>query len=240
VTEFPELDELGRAVRVQRRRGDAAAARHRPEDAGDAYRSALSLAEDALGRLPLPAAHEPGAFRALDTRTAEEAAEWLGVRGGILRRLSALGEQQRHLGEALRSYRAGALYESEHNLPNTYNRGNAIKLALIAGEDTVHGSAAQLAALRDALERRSTVDVRAADDAWLWADLGDALLLLGQEGGAAEAYGAFAAKARTDSPQAAFAVMREVVGALREHHDPEAERVAASLARVEGTIRGTL
>jgi tetratricopeptide (TPR) repeat protein len=238
VTDYQGLDELARAVRLQRRRGDAAATRRRAEDAGEAYRSALSLADDALQRLPLPPAGEAAAIRALDRRTAEEAAEWFGVRGGILRRLGSLEDQEAQLREALRSYRAGAVYESEHDLPNTYNRGNAIKLALIAGEDTVEGCAGQLAALRDAVEFRSTVDVRAADDAWIWADLGDALLLLGEERGALEAYRVFAAKARTDSPQSAFAMMHEVVGALRRHQDPQAEQIAASLNQVQSMTLG--
>ena len=178
----------------------------------------------------------PGADPATVPATlASDVAELLGVRGGVLRRLSGVGVAEAQL-EALASYRRGAAIEASHHLAQTYNRGNAMKLALITGEGTVAGLRSDLRALRDALASRLATDERAADDAWLWADMGDARLLLGETGDAASGYEAFAAKARTDSPATTLAVITDIVGALQEHGDPAANAIAAALADVAATL----
>jgi len=83
----------------------------------------------------------------------------------------------------------------------------------------------ELVALSEALERRLSTDERAADDAWLWADLGDVRLLLDDEDGAVAAYRTFGAKARTDSPTSTLAVLRQIADALAAHGDGAAARL---------------
>lgn len=88
----------------------------------------------------------------------------------------------------MESYRAGAAVERTFDLPATYNRANTIKLGLQAGAFTLDEAQAQLRELREVLERKLAADERAADDAWLWADLADCRLLLGDVEQATEAY----------------------------------------------------
>jgi hypothetical protein len=140
------------------------------------------------------------------------------------------------LADALRSYRRGARIETAFNLPETYNRSNALKLALITGEATLEEERDDLIALRDVLERRLATDEHAADDAWLWADLGDTALLLGEERPAISAYTTFVEKARTDSPAATLSVLRTVVEALKAHKDQNAPVVEAAIDRVEALL----
>jgi tetratricopeptide (TPR) repeat protein len=230
--DLSSLHELERGVTLHRRKGDALARRGHHEDARKAYDSALSFVANALDVLELPSRVDPATIQGLDRQVAAEAAEWLGVQGGILRRLSSIGDPTA-LWKALESYRTGARIEADHNLPQTYDRANAVKVALIAGDTTIAGARDELTALRDVLEERLATDEVAADDGWLWADLGDACLLLGDVDGAASAYSTFAAKARTDSPVSTLTVLREVVDALEGRDDPDAARTAESLETLE-------
>lgn len=231
------FEQLERTVTLNRRKGDALARRGKNVDAVDAYRTAVSIADEALTQLGIiPNSENPPTT--LTTEMAADGAEWLGVRGGLLRRIGELDETA-GLKEAVRSYRLGAKFESQFDLPGTYNRGNALKLALISGQATIESERRNLLALRDVLERRLATDEQAADDAWSWADLGDVSLLLGELGTAVSAYATFAEKARTDSPATTLAVLRRVVDALKEHDDPDAATVEAALDRVQALLQPT-
>jgi hypothetical protein len=226
----PRLEELDRAVRLQRQKGDALAKRN-SDRAIEAYRVAKNHADEALVLLGV----DPSAGPAPDRTVAADAAEWLGLRGGLLLRIGGLDEHGA-LREALDSYRLGARFEQEWDLAGTYNRANAVKLALITGEATLEEEQEELRTLRQVLEQRLATDEQAADDAWLWADLGDAFFLTGDEQRALAAYTTFANKARTDSPAATLRVLREVVDALKAHHDPGASGVEKALATLETVL----
>jgi tetratricopeptide (TPR) repeat protein len=229
VSDTPQVQAAVRTVTLHRRKGDALARAGRDQDAKEAYNTALSLLNEALGGLGISFA-EPAASHAFsDVNVAADVADLLAMRGGILRRLGRVEE-------ALESYRRGADWEASQDLPATYSRTNAVKLALIAGDRTVAQVHDELVALRTALERRLSTDERAADDAWLWADLGDVRLLLGDDNGAESAYRAFLRKARTDSVATTLSVLRQIVDALDAYGDADAERVAASLGNIEGTL----
>jgi tetratricopeptide (TPR) repeat protein len=236
VTVTPGLDQLERTVTLNRRKGDALAGRGNREDAVEAYRTAIERADEALQLLGIDASAGADAVGTVEQRVAADAAEWLGIRGGLLRRVGELDESA-VLEDALRSYRLGAEIETARNLPGTYNRGNALKLALISGETTLKEERNDLIALRDVLERRLATDEHAADDAWLWADLGDVALLLGEERPALSAYTTFAEKARTDSPAATLNVLRGLAEALKAHDDDDAPLVEAALDRVEALLQ---
>lgn len=221
--------DILQTVTLYRSQGDAAARRGKDEEAKEAWNTGLSLSDKGFDALSIPPAVTPAEARSRDLEVATEAAELLGVRGGLLRRL---GRNR----DALENYRYGSVWEASRDLAQTYNRTNAIKLALIVGDRTVAQLHDELVSFRDALERRLSTDERAAEAAWLWADLGDVRLLLGDDQGAGSAYRDFAAKARTESPTATLAVLREIVDALEKHGDPDAARTAATLNKVEATI----
>jgi hypothetical protein len=233
----PSFDRLERTVTLNRRKGDALATRGNREGAIEAYRNAVKGADEALQLLGTAADMDADPQEAVEEKVAPDAAEWLGIRGGLLRRLGELGDSVA-LADALESYRRGAEIETAFDLPETYNRGNAIKLALISGTATLEEQRDDLIALRHVLESRLATDEQAADDAWLWADLGDTALLLGEERPAFSAYTTFAEKARTDSPAATLNVLRELVETLKEHEDQEAPGLEAALGRVEALLQG--
>lgn len=226
--------EVERRVRLLRRRGDAfiaAAAESGQEDqaqdAYSAYRGALAIVEDWLtgaSSASGDSAAVPG-----DDQAVADTANMLGIRGGLYRRLH---EPSRALG----SYREGAAIETTRGLPATYNRTNAIKLALIAGDRTLAQLHDELLELRRALERRLATDERATDDAWLWADLGDIHLLLGDDAEAMAAYQTFADKARSTSPASTLSLMREVEAAMVARGDPAADRIAMALGRAQQVL----
>jgi len=229
VTADRQLQAFLRNIALQRQKGDSLTRTGRLEDAAQAYSLSLSLLDEAIGSLPAsligPGSHRSG----VDPKTASDAAELFGSRGGLLRRLGRLSD-------ALESYRLGADIENRYHLPATYNRANAIKLALITGVETVEQSVPELENLESVLAERLSTDENMADDAWPWADLGDVRLLLGDDAGAESAYHTFTAKARTDSPRLTLSVLREIAGALEEHGDESAQRILASIFKVEDAL----
>lgn len=229
------LSQLDRTVALNRNKGDSLTARGRQADAVDAYRTAAERADEALGLLGIGPGDTGDPAARIEPDRAADAAEWFGIRGGLLRRIGELGQSDA-LGDALESYRRGAAIETKYGLPSTYDRANALKLALITGAATVAGEREALAELRDALYRRLAADVQAADDAWLWADLGDVTLLLGDERKALSAYMTFVEKARTDSPASTLNVLRGLVAALKAHQDPDASAVEAAADRLEALL----
>jgi tetratricopeptide (TPR) repeat protein len=229
VTESARTEDILRNVTLQRRKGDALARAGQVDSANQAYELAVSLLDGVLEGSTASRVEQDSRSTGPDVSAAGDKADMFGIRGGLLRRMGRLAD-------ALASYTRGAEIEYEYDLPATYNRVNAIKLALIMGVGTIDGLRDDLQRLRAALEGRLSIDERVADDAWAWADLGDIRLLLGDDLEAASAYRTFAAKARTDSPAATLAVLGQVVSALEAHGDQDAARIAASLRRVEGLL----
>ena len=86
------------------------------------------------------------------------------------------------------------------------------------------------------LTERLQQDEQAADDAWLWADLGDVRLLQGDVAGAEEAYGAFRRKATSSSPSSTLSMLDDVAAALVRHADPAAAEVRAAVERVRPVL----
>jgi tetratricopeptide (TPR) repeat protein len=233
MTDLSQARDLLRTVMVYRRKGDAAARRGEHQEARQAWSTGLEVSEEVFDALSITPELDPIQAGSLGTEVAVEAAELMGVRGGLLRRLGRVSD-------ALKSYRKGALVERDHDLLQTYNRANAIKYSLIDGDKTLAQLHDELAEFQEWLDRRVSTDERAADESWLWADLGDMRMLLGDDQGAELAYQNFVEKARSDSPISTFAVLRDIVAALYEHGDPDAERIAASLDDVEPTITARL
>jgi len=225
----PQVQDIFGTVTLYRRKGDAAAQRGREETAREAWLAGLKKSGECFTAMDIPAAVSTAQAEAYGGDVAAVAGELLGVRGGLLRRLGRVDD-------ALESYRTGAVWEASHHLPQTYNRMNAFKLALIVGDRTLAQLRKPLSEFRNELEERLSTDERAADDAWLWADLGDVRLLLGDDAGAVSAYRDFVTRARSDSPVAALTVLNEVVEALYTHNDPGAARTARALDEVKTTI----
>lgn len=246
MTDFRRVEELRRSYEMSRRKGDALRARSRDEAAAEVYGYGLQSLDEALRELGVsviesrdqnddshamvdPAIHAPDGPEH-DTWVSE-AVEVLGARGGLLRRLDD------NLA-ALSSYRAGAELEREYDLASTYNRMNYIKVSLIGGAETIDGLGERLSELNKSVEHRLATDERAADDAWIWADKGDTLLLLNRVDEAAAAYQRFRKKAETGSTRVTLAVLREISGALtdREPPDPAAPRFRAAVEAVEPVL----
>jgi tetratricopeptide (TPR) repeat protein len=214
-----------------RQKGDAL--RHgNPARAREVYVDSLKALDGALdARGVAPPDSQPWSGVSTTSEvTLRELADLLGKRGGLLRRL----ERDK---DALVTYRAGALVEQENKLTSTYNRANAIKLALLTGESTLSDEEKHLRELREVLEEQLRSNEEAADDAWLWADLGDCLLLLGDMDGGERAYQIFLSKAETGSPMTTLNVLQKVASALKDHGDPQASRVSEGVSRVAATFQ---
>lgn len=210
-------NELIRGVTLQRRQGDALKNAGESDEAKKAYQIGLAMLDEELAKRK---------WHDTERKNSSDLADLLGARGGMLRRLGRVHD-------ALSSYREGGELEKVYKLPVTYNRANRIKLALIAGEATLAILQDEMREVRDVLKVRLHGDERAADDAWPWADLGDVLLLLGNNEEAEEAYRTFATKASSESPMTTVTVLREIVDAVRSHGDPDAERLATAVAKIE-------
>src|SRR6266545_2139598 len=228
------MSDLGVAPRHEavsarlRQKGDTLRSRGDLSGANEAYEGSLEALDRALDArsVALPTPQQDVILSNSSLDEAEKAADLLGSRGGLLRRLNR--EE-----EALQTYLAGAEIERKYSLKVTYNRLNAIKLSLLSGKATLRDEHPYLLELCDTLEKRLTTDEQAADDAWLWADLGDCRLLLGDTQGAEEAYRVFVQKAETRSPSTTFAVLRDIAQALLAADDPKAEQLKIALQRVE-------
>jgi tetratricopeptide (TPR) repeat protein len=211
------LADMAKTVSRHRVTGETLARRGDTSGAAAAYSKALHLLESALRSATVTA-----------VSPADEA-ELHGLRGGILRRMDRLPE-------ALASYRQGARVERDAALASTYNRSNAIKLALIAGESTLQSVEQDLSELIATIETTTRRDVASASDGWTYADLGDAMLLLGRAGEAIDAYRTFSNLARSYSPTVTLGVLREIERALHSHHDANAPRLSGDLDLVEEVL----
>jgi tetratricopeptide (TPR) repeat protein len=204
-----------RRATLERKKGDAKRKQGRAAEAEQDYRRGLEIIEDFLATdADLGAGLEPA-----------DGAELFGLRGGLLHRTDQLPE-------ALQSYERGAEFERTADLASTYNRTNAVKLALVRGSRTAEQLQEVVGTAEKALSTRLRQDEEAAEDAWLWADLGDVRLLRGDVEGATEAYTVFARKASTGSPATTLEMLERVAAALEQHEDPAAGEVRAAVDRV--------
>jgi tetratricopeptide (TPR) repeat protein len=208
-----------------RQKGDAIQQRGDTPQAFQVYEDALEALESALIALGNKPESGPGSTADVPPDEVGKVADLYGARGGLLRRLNRVDE-------ALQSYETGAAIERDFGLTATYNRTNAIKLALLSGASTLADAKPELADLQNVLEVRLRSDEQAADDAWLWADLADCRLLLGDESAAEDDYRRFVQKAERRSPVTALAVVRELATALTLRGDPDGARLAVALQRV--------
>ena len=208
------FDETIRTARLNRRKGDALASRHRDEEALKAYEVALRALNHELE---------------LGTSSKPDAAELYGMLGGLLRRAGRLDE-------ALDSYRLGGAIEKEAGLATTYNRSNAIKLGLIAGAATLDDLRSDLDELRVAIERTIRENEHAASDAWTYADLGDTWLLVGDVPRAIDAYRTFNERARSDSARTTLSVLHEIGTALEARGDARAGTFQSNLLHIEAVL----
>lgn len=217
MTRSHSFDEAVQTASLSRRKGDALASRNRVVDASKAYEAGLNALDRELDA---------------ETSSSVDAAELWGMRGGLLRRMGRLDD-------ALESYASGADIEVGDELATTYNRGNKIKLALVAGRATLDEVQPDLIDLRSAIEQTISENERAASDAWTYADLGDTLLLLGDVLRAIDCYRTFNERARTDSPTTTLSVLHEIREALEGHDDPRAARFTADLLHIEAALSAT-
>lgn len=205
------LREVLAAVALDRQRGDARRRRQGDAAAAADYRRAVQRID---------------AFLATDPQLQPaDMAELHGVRGGLLRRLGELAE-------ALESYQRGAAFEQRGRLASTYNRLNAIRHALLIGDRSLDDLRPEIAEVANVLDRRLRDDPVAADDAWLWADLGDVQLLRGEIADARDAYHVFTRRATSRSPATTLDMLDQLVEALERHDDPAAPEVRAAVDRL--------
>jgi tetratricopeptide (TPR) repeat protein len=210
--------EALREAALHRRLGDAWRKRDNEAEAVKEYEAGLARLE------PFRSGPDAAELDAVDL------VELHGVRGGLFRRLGRLPD-------ALASYEEGAAVETNAPLPSTYNRLNAVKLALISGRTTLAAAYADLAALENAIDSAVRSDVLTGSDAWTYADLGDVRLLAGRLPEALDAYREFDERARSDSPQTTLTVLDDVVQGLRTHADPGAEKLAADVEQIKDLLR---
>lgn len=204
-----EAQRLMDRAKVQRKRGDALRKAGREEPAKTAFVEGVELLTEAAQKLESLGAEQ----------VAEDLAESLGAKGGMLRRVGA--ERQ---DEALQAYEDGARVEQEHDLSSTYNRLNAIKFSLLTGE-RLSALKPRIDALAKLIEEKLRTDSQLSDSGWAWADLGDCQALLGNMSAARSAYTTFIDKAEIKSPKTTLAVLNELALSMAESEDPDADRV---------------
>jgi tetratricopeptide (TPR) repeat protein len=207
-----------RAVALDRQRGDALRKARRDAEADKLYEKAIYRIE----KLRAESDNGQGLSRS-------DYAELLGVRGGLLKR-------RNQLGMALDSYRLGAEVERSGHLASTYNRINAIKLSLLSKQRTVVELHDQLLEAEATLSERLKKDPVAASDAWLWADLGDVRILLGNETDAVEAYKLFSQKATTGSPRRTLFMLDDIAALLSSSEDASSEEIALAIRRAKALL----
>lgn len=228
-------EDLQKRAKLHRKRGEALSRTGQLDGATTEFRSGISVLNQAISKLestPAWAATRPGAQESLSDEARDVLAELIeayGSRGGMHRRLGELSA-------ALEAYRSGARLEEDYVAASTYNRVNAVKLALLAGSSCLVDLRPDIAALESLLTRQLTEDQAQSDSAWSWADLGDCRALLGDVPGAERAYRTFVEKAGSQAPSATLEVLRDIVKSLQTAGDPEAPLVADSLSALEARL----
>lgn len=220
-----QVREKQAQARLSRNKGDALRKANREHDARIAYEAGvLQLSESAellsdyrsqLKTLTAPLSSDL-------TEAVSELAEICGALGGLYQRVGLLDK-------ALASYTEGAGLEEHFELPETYNRLNAIKYALLTGTQRLSDLTPKIRALADLIDSNIRSHTSLGDSGWALADLADCLALLGRTDEAAQTYAKFVAKAETKSPERALEVLVEIAAKLRASGDPEAARVETAI-----------
>ena len=216
------VEDLHRKVKLHRKRGDALREAGQEEEAAKDYRNVLAMLKEMIAILtavPSSAKDEPEAW-------VGELIEAYGLSGGMHRRL---GELQ----DALEAYQEGAKLEEGSSAVSTYNRVNAVKLALLSGAASLRTQQPAIDALESFLTHQLTETQQLSDSAWSWADLGDCRALRGDVSGAEQAYRMFVEKAGSQAPKTTLAMLQEIVRALQMAGDPNEAPVAQALSALE-------
>lgn len=229
------VEDLHRKVKLHRKRGDALREAGQQEEAAKDYRHVLAMLKEMIAILTavrLSAATDlPGQPPVSNEAEAciGELIEVYGLSGGMHRRL---GELQ----DALKAYQEGAELEEISSAASTYNRVNAVKLALLSGAASLQSLQPAIDALELFLTHQLTETQQLSDSAWSWADLGDCRALRGDVSGAERAYRAFVDKAGSQAPKTTLAMLQEIVRALQLAGDPNEAPVAQALSALESRL----
>ena len=220
-----EVTDRQEQAKSYRKKGDALRKTGREDAAREAYRAGVAALTDALEILR-PAMEQLAAISPPLSSEQEavlrELVETFGARGGMLQRLGLLKE-------ASGSYSEGAVLERRFALPSTYNRLNAVKYSLLAGETRLRELEPQIRELATHIEISLRADKSLSDSGWAWADLGDCMALLGNPEEARRAYSSFISKAEIKSPERTLDVLKEIASKLKESADPDAPRLQAAI-----------
>ena len=208
-------------VKSSRKQGDSRRKMGDERGAIEAFGEGLASIEAALAQIDA----RPSAV------SAEDHAELLGAKGGLL---SRLGLERRH--DALRAYELGAQVEVGRELSSTYNRLNAIKHRLTTGMSRLADLVPELKSLCEFIEGRLREDSALSDSGWAWSDLGDCRALLGDRDQALAAYRAFIEKAELKSPSRSLDVLRGLVQSMEAAGDPDAQRTRAAAELLEQAL----
>jgi len=224
---------LERQAALQRKRGDALQRAGETDKAIEEYRAGARRLEEALPILKDKRWYRldefsPGTTLPPDQLSiAKELVEVWGSRGGLLRRIPHAETA------ALESYNEGAEVEKAFVPKSTYNRVNAVKYALLSGQQTLEDLKGNIDALEKLLTEQLGEDQELSDKAWAWADLGDCRALIGDVAAAERAYRTFVDKAKSNAPKATLEVLGNIAAKLDETHDPKAAAIRASLNSLE-------
>lgn len=220
-----EVTEKQDQAKSYRKKGDALRKAGREDVACEAYRAGVAALNDALEILRPEtkqlAAMSPPQSGERGTLLGE-LVETFGARGGMLQRLGLLKD-------ASDSYSEGAVLEQRFAIPSTYNRLNAVKYSLLAGEKKLRELEPQIQELAAHIETSLRANQSLSDSGWAWADLGDCLALLGNPEDARRAYSSFISKAEIKSPERTLDVLKEIASKLKESLDPDAPRLQAAI-----------
>jgi tetratricopeptide (TPR) repeat protein len=231
-------DRLGRVrakqeeARSYRKKGDALQKIGRENAAREAFSAGAAALGDALELLKPEATRISATTPPLhgDLKSAlDELVETFGARGGMLQRLGSLSE-------AARSYSQGATLEDDFTLPSTYNRLNAIKYSLLAGQARLRELTPRIETLATFIEAGLPSNSSLSDSGWAWADLGDCMALLGKVEEARRAYATFIAKAEVKSPERTLDILKEIAAKLEGTSDPDASRLRSAIDALQSGL----
>lgn len=220
-----EVTEKQEQAKSYRKKGDALRKAGREDGALEAYRAGVAALTDALDLLGAEAKEVAAMRPPLSSKqelVLRELVETFGAKGGMLQRLGLVKE-------AAGSYSEGALLEQRFALPSTYNRLNAVKFSLLAGEKRLRELEPQIRELTRHIETNLRPGKSLSDSGWAWADLGDCMALLGNPDEARRAYSTFISKAESKSPERTLDVLKEIASKLKESADPDASRLHAAI-----------
>jgi tetratricopeptide (TPR) repeat protein len=219
-------------ARSYRKKGDALRKAGEDAAAREAYRDGLQVLDAALKLLEVDEISVADQQPSGELGTVlGELVETFGARGGMLQRL---GEVK----EASESYSQGALLEEKYHLPSTYNRLNAIKYRLLAGNTPLRNLEPKIRDLANHIVSTLETNKSLSDSGWAWADLGDCLALLGDLDEARKAYATFVSKAEIKSPERTLDVLKQIASTLTAENDPEADRLQQGIDALQRELTG--